>query len=274
MRRTPLLRLGIGLGVALVSVALLAACNDGAGGAGGSGETDEVGLIETPELGACRVLTADDVAAPSNASETVDCAEDHTAQTYAVGPLPERLADVEYDDDALGAWAYETCSSAFMKFLGADESVVMRTVLSWAWFRPSEEAWDQGARWYRCDLVGGTEDTAEFVTLPEDARGLLQGLPADDWMVCAAGETVADSPKVPCTEDHDWRAVTTIKLGEPAEDYPGDRVVEVRTQEYCSRSVGAWLGYPPDYKYGYTYFQQAEWELGNRRSVCWAMTEK
>ena len=37
----------------------------------------------------------------------------------------------------------------------------MRTVLSWAWFRPSEEAWDQGARWYRCDVVGGGDQSKE-----------------------------------------------------------------------------------------------------------------
>ena len=123
--------------------------------------------VAAPELGACRMLEPDDVAASANSAPTVDCADDHTAETYAVGPLPSELDDAAYDDADIGAFAYSTCSQAFMKFLGADESIALRTILSWAWFRPSEEAWDNGARWYRCDLVGGTEDASDFVLLPD-----------------------------------------------------------------------------------------------------------
>jgi hypothetical protein len=48
----------------------------------------------------------------------------------------------------------------------------------------------------------------------------------------------------------------------------------VTTRDYCSDSVGAWLNYPVDYQYGYTWFHEAEWEAGNRRSVCWAKTSE
>ena len=232
--------------------------------------TDE----DPPELGACRVLTPDDVARSSNDSDTVDCSEQHTAETYAVGQLPGIFDDVEYDDATLGAWAYQTCSGAFKDFLGADDSLVMRTVTSWAWFRPSQAAWDDGARWYRCDVVGGGEQSKAYVDLPTTAKGLLLGRPKDQWLVCADGPTVAGSVKVPCTEPHQWRAVTTISLGAEGDDYPGDRVVEVTTRDFCSKSVGAWLNYPVDYDYGYTWFHQAEWEAGNRRSVCWAKTDQ
>ena len=60
----------------------------------------------------------------------------------------------------------------------------------------------------------------------------------DQWMVCGHGLDVAGSAKIPCTEEHNWRAVTTIKLGEPGEEYPGDRVVEVKSRDFCSDSVG------------------------------------
>jgi Septum formation len=241
-------------------------------GCGGDGPTTD--RDERPVLGACRVLAPDDVAAPSNADEAVDCAEPHTAETFAVGELPEKFDGVGYDDAALGAWAYETCSKAFEDFLGADESLVMRTVVSWAWFRPSESAWDDGARWYRCDVVGGGEQSKEYVELPTTAKGLLLGRPRDRWLVCADGPTVAGSVKVPCSDAHDWRAVSTIKLGEPDDPYPGDRVSETTTRDYCSQSVGAWLGYPVDYDYGFTWFHEAEWNAGNRRSVCWAKTSQ
>jgi len=265
--RTPLLR---AVGV-LTLLAALAGCS---GADQGSNEDPaQVDAVEAPKLGACRVLTPEDVALTSNATKIVDCTEPHTAQTYAVGPLPASLADVAYDSRELGQFAYTTCSGAFEKFLGADESLVMRTVLSWAWFRPSEKAWEDGARWYRCDLVGGDDESASYADLPKTARGLLTERP-DEWMVCANGPSVAEGDKVPCTEPHTWRAVTTIKLGEPADPYPGDRVVEVRTKDYCSESVGAWLNYPVNYDYGYTWFHEAEWNAGNRRSVCWARTDQ
>lgn len=239
-----------------------------------SEQSEPAASSSLPVLGACRMLGPDDVSEPSNSSPVVDCADAHTAQTYAVGPLPSTFDDVEYDDDGLGAWAYKTCSRKFMDFLGADESLVMRTVVGWAWFRPSEDAWDDGVRWYRCDVVGGGEQSKEYVELPKTAKGLLLGKPEDRWMVCADGPTVAGSVKVPCSDPHQWRAVTTISLGEREDDYPGDRVVEVTTRDYCSKSVGAWLNYPVDYDFGYTYFHEAEWEAGNRRSVCWAKTDR
>ena len=149
----------------------------------------------------------------------------------------------------------------------------MRTVVSWAWFRPSEKAWDEGARWYRCDVVGGGDQSTDYIALPEYAKGLLQGRTEDRWLVCADGPTVAAGPGSPARRPT-WRAVTTIKLGEPEDDYPGDRLVEVQTREFCYDSVGAWLNYPVDYDFAYTWFHEAEWEVGNRRSICWARTDQ
>ncbi|MCW2794362.1 MAG: hypothetical protein JWO76_3460 [Nocardioides sp.] len=270
-RRRPAAAPTLLLLTALVASVVLSGCGSDPG-QGDNTDPDQVDALVAPELGACRVLSPEDVAAPTNATRTVDCSEKHTAETYAVGPLPDSLDDAGYDDRSVGAWAYDTCSSKFERFLGADESLVMRTTVSWAWFRPSEKAWDKGSRWYRCDVIGGGDQSKEYVALPETAKGLLLGKPDDDWMVCAAGPSVTGSVKIPCSEPHDWRALTTIKLGEKGDDYPGDRLVEVRTRDFCSTSVGAALSYPLDYDFGYTWFHEAEWEAGNRRSVCWART--
>ena len=230
--------------------------------------------VEAPLLGACRQLTPGDVAESSNASPVVDCADEHTAQTFAVGTFPATVAAGGADDEDLGAFIFETCDKRFQSFLGGNESLVMRSILTWAWFRPSAKAWKLGARWYRCDVVGGGEQSRSFVSLPEDAKGVLLGLPDDRWMTCVDGPTVAGAVKIPCSEKHTWRAATTIKLGQPGAPYPGDRLVEVRTRDFCSESVVAWLNYPADYEYGYTYFHKAEWEAGNRRSICWAKTDQ
>lgn len=237
-------------------------------------DPDLVDATDPPDLGSCRVLTPDDVEQPANATKTVDCSEKHTAQTFLVDDLPASFADSAYDDPAVGKYAYDRCSKAYADFLGADESLVLRTILSWAWFRPSDKAWAQGARWFRCDVVGGTSNSDAYRALPETAKGLLLGRPDDRWMVCATGDVFEQSEKVPCSQDHDWRAVSAIKVGEPADSYPGDQVIAGRTDAFCRTAVQAWLNYPATFKFAYTYFHKAEWDAGNRRSVCWAQTDE
>jgi hypothetical protein len=258
------------LPVLFLTLASLLAC--GASDQGSNPDPDQVDSVEVPQLGACRSLTPEDVEQPSNASKTVDCSAAHTAETFAVGELPAKYHDADWNSPELGTYAYRTCGAKFQRFLGADASMVMRAMVSWAWFRPSLKAWEKGARWYRCDIVGGGDQSSSYVDLPKTAKGLLAQRDTDKWMVCAVGPTVAGSKKVPCAAEHQWRAVTSIKLGEPQDPYPGDKLVQVRTRDYCSDSVGAWLGYPVDYDFAYTWFHQAEWEAGNRLSVCWAKT--
>ena len=231
------------------------------------------GPTTVPDLGACRVLTPDDVHQPSNDSPTVPCRQAHTAQTYAVGTLPEQFDDASYDDTQVATYAYRICAQKFIQFTGADESMAMRTILSWVWFGPGSDAWKSGARWYRCDVIGGGDQTRSYVDLPTTVRGLLLGRPKDAWMVCAQGTTVSGSVKLPCNQKHDWRAVTTIVLGDADTAYPGDHAVQVRTRDFCSKSVGAWLDYPVDYDFGYSWFGNDVWVAGNRRSVCWARTD-
>jgi hypothetical protein len=226
-----------------------------------------------PDVGACRTLTPNDAAHPSNSTVPEPCSQPHTAQTYAVDPLPSQFTHAAYDDPDVAAYAYRTCTQQFMDYTGADESLSMRTILSWAWFRPTAAAWDHGARWFRCDVIGGGAQSTRYIDLPATTQDLLTGRPKDVWMVCAQGATVDGSVKVPCSEKHDWRAVTTIVLGDASAKYPGDQAVQARTKDFCSKSVGAWLDYPVDYDFGYSWFQQPEWDAGNRRSVCWARTD-
>ncbi|MGO4256273.1 septum formation family protein [Marmoricola sp. RAF53] len=229
--------------------------------------------LTPPKLGACRDLVPGDLTKPSNDTAPIACTTGHTAQTFAIGTLPAATGK-GYDDPRHGRFVYGTCQKAFAEFLGADESLAMRSRLSWAWFRPSERGWDKGARWYRCDLVGGPADATKLRHLPEDAQGLFSESLPDAWLTCARGPGVGKGTKVACTEKHDWRAVTTVKVGQPDDPYPGDRLVQVRSRDYCQESVGGWMHYPPDYDYGYTWFREAQWATGNRRSICWARTDR
>jgi len=256
---------------AALLVLVLAGCTQ----AGGQDGTSSKAERTPPRLGACRALVPDDITQASNQTAPVGCSQRHTAETFAVGTFPEKLADADNPDDrALGAYVYDRCQQRFQEFLGGDESLVLRSTMTWAWFRPTKDAWADGARWYRCDVVGGPIDASSYRSLPRTLRGFMSSRPDEDWTLCARGTKVAGSEKVPCSTKHDWRAVTTIKLGQPDDAYPGDRIAQIRSQQYCSDSVGAWLNYPAtNYDYGVTVFHEAEWKAGNRRSICWARTD-
>jgi Septum formation len=256
--------------IALLVLAL-GGCTSGKSDDGSTGKAEEA----APQPGACRMLTPADIKQPSNADAPVSCTKRHTAETFSVGTFPAALAGGDRPDDpALGAYVYHRCQGRFQRFLGGDESLVLRSTMTWAWFRATRAAWAKGAHWYRCDVVGGGEQSRSFVALPPTAKGVLLGRPDDRWLVCVNGPSVTGSVKIPCSQKHTWRAVTTIVLGKPGAAYPGDRLAEVRTRDFCSQSVGAWLNYPIDYDYGYTWFHEAEWKAGNRRSICWAKTRQ
>lgn len=242
---------------------------------GGSTDTDSPSATEArkpPVLGACRSLARGDIDRVSNDSATVPCAARHTAETFAVGTFPPTVAAKGMASAALGAYVYRRCHPQFQRFVGADQSLVLRSTLTWAWFRSPSADWKAGGHTWRCDVVGEDERAKELVALPKTARGLLLGKPDDRWLVCVDGPTVTGSVKIACSHTHTWRAVTTVVLGRAGAAYPGDRLSEVRTRDYCSGSVGAWMNYPVDYDYGYTWFHAAEWKAGNRRSICWAKT--
>ena len=258
--------------LAAITLVLLAGC--GAQPQGFDADPDQVDAIEAPANGACRNLTPEDLGNTANASSVVPCSQTHTAETFHVQLLPDQFSDAAYDARSLSSYAGRTCTTAFARFLGTDESTSMRTIVTWAWFRPSGDAWNDGARWFRCDVVGGAVDSAQLVSLPVTAAGLLSDGPDEEWMACVDAPSVAQSPRIACAKPHVWRAVTTIKLGDEDAQYPGDEAVVKRTKDFCSGSVSAWLGYPPDFDFGYTWFGAAAWQSGNRRSVCWARTTK
>lgn len=260
--------------VAAISViALLAgAALSGCGRSVGDQPSD---LTTPPADGACRDLSPADLRHSADDTPVVDCTDKHTAETFYVGRFDGPTVGTTPDDSALAPLAYAACQQAFMDYLGADESIVKRSILTWAWFRPSELGWSRGARWFRCDVIGGGEQSKLFQTLPTTTKGLLADVADDRYMACADGPTVDGAVKVPCSTKHTWRAVATVVLGGPGDPYPGDDEVAATTRQYCSDQVGAWLGYPvADYEFGFTWFHEREWQAGNRRSICWARTTK
>lgn len=242
---------------ACLAVATLAGCG-----------SDQPEPASAPQVGQCRYLTEADLTGASNESPVVKCQDLHTAYTYAVGTLPEEFTT--QDDPGIDTWLYRTCADKFRDYTGADESRSMRAIITWAWWRPNASQWSGGDRAFRCDIIGGSTPLLE---LPRKLKGVLHAPEDKRWMVCATGAALdSDAVRVACNHSHDWRAVTTIKLGEPGDPFPGDRKSAKLARQYCSASVSAWLGYPVGYDLGFTWFSELEWAAGNRRAVCWART--
>ncbi|MGL5808804.1 MAG: septum formation family protein [Nocardioides sp.] len=262
--------IGVLTGIVLVLAAV--GCADQPQGE--SADPAQVDSTEAPDRGACRTLVPDDLSNESNASKLVDCTSAHTAETFLVGKLPVDFDEADYDSPSLAAYASQTCASGFTKFLNTDESTSMRSIIGWFWFRPSRAAWSDGARWLRCDAAAGSADSPRLIPLPNTVRNLLEGGPQDKWMACVDAPSVSESPRVPCSEPHTWRAVTTIKLGDADGKYPGDAKAKKQSKDFCSGSVDAWLGYPEEFDFGYTWFGASAWKAGNRHSICWARTNK
>lgn len=239
----------------------------------GAGSRPAAVSTRAPDTGACRLLTAAQLTQHADDTATVPCTDRHTAQTFLVSTLPATTGQ-QYDDRRHGSYVLRTCEPAFERYLGADESLAMRIRMSWAWFRPSTAAWAKGARWFRCDVVGGPGDATPLRDLPTPLKGFFGRVRPDAWALCAQGATFAGSPKVACSQPHQWRAIATVKLGQPHDPYPGDRRSEVMARDYCSDQVGAWANYSLDYGYAYTWFHRAEWQAGNRRAICWAQTTR
>ena len=110
--------------------------------------------------------------------------------------------------------------------------------MTWAWFRPTKDAWADGAHWFRCDVVGGGEQSKSFVALPDDRQGPAARQARRPLAGLRRRPERQRLGEDPVHREHTWRAVTTIVLGKDTDDYPGDRLVEVRTRDFCSRLGG------------------------------------
>ena len=112
----------------------LSSCTDGSAQSDASSKADRA----APTSGACRSLTPQDIEQASNASPVVDCSAKHTAETFTVGTFPADLVQDDPDDPALGGYVFDRCQRRFQSFLGGDVSLVLRSTMTWAWFRPQQ----------------------------------------------------------------------------------------------------------------------------------------
>jgi hypothetical protein len=223
-----------------------------------------------PQDGTCHQLTyADAVSPTAEVGTPLSCRAAHTSQTYAVGRLTTELDGhlVAVDSPRVQRQVRRTCPARLAAFLGASTERLRLSLLRAVWFSPTVAASDEGADWFRCDViaVGGDEQLA---TLTGSLKGALAG-DKDGYGMCGTAEPGAKGfRRVLCREPHTWRAVRTIPLDGPA--YPGEVAARAAGQKPCQEAGQRVAKDALDYRWGYEWPTAQQWTAGQTYGICWA----
>lgn len=223
-----------------------------------------------PDKGACYRLSYDEAVAPTAAADPVACKRRHNAETYAVGTV-DNLVDghlLAIDSRRVQEAVAQTCPAALGKAVGGTEDDLRLSMVRAVWFTPTVAESDDGASWYRCDLVtlAGTEQLA-------GVKGSLLGVldtpeGRDTYGMC--GTAGPDDPafeRVPCRDTHSWKAFSVIDL--PGTTYPGRAAITQAGEQPCNDAAAGLAADPLDYQWGFEGPDQQQWNAGQTFIRCW-----
>jgi hypothetical protein len=229
-------------------------------------------LPPAPEADTCRELRFVDIGRYSNATPTTSCARRHTGLTFAVTRLSPDIAfdGVRIKNDAIQQQAGEACRTAFEAYVGGDAATRALVRLTATYFLPTQDAYDAGARWVRCDIIALQAERI-LADLPMELEGFLD----DDAAVaayglCSTGEPGAtDSKQVTCDQPHTYRAIAALPLGTMDDSYPGETRTRVVGKQRCEDLIVELLGSDGGFTFGWTFPTTQDWNAGQRFGYCW-----
>src|SRR5690606_17289446 len=142
-------------------------------------------------------------------AEPVPCDEEHTIETVAVGELTD-VASPPTRSSTLARQLYRECEDAAQEFLG----LPWRSTYTWLVLSvPSRRAWNDGARWYRCDL---TMNNAFYQTIPDRTTGSLRDtaepITCLTWLVVES--QLSDIAPSDCTVQHEGELAGVFLVAE------------------------------------------------------------
>ena len=198
----------------VAALLLLTACSTGsadpvakdtAGGSAGTTGSSETPTKSTPthepapppKAGTCRPLSFGAIGRYSNQTATVDCGKPHTALTFAVEQLPEDVAfdGVDVGNDAVQEKASLQCRAAFAKYIGGSAATRALSRLSVTYFVPTQQDFDAGSRWVRCDVIA-LQSARILASLPETVR--VSTTPTKRSTTSASARAVSRGRPAPC----------------------------------------------------------------------------
>jgi hypothetical protein len=236
--------------------------------------TRTVAAPPAPSVGECRDLSYSDISLYSNESKARPCSKAHTAFTFAVGQLPDDVAfdGVKIENDAVQGAAASACQNAYVAYVGGGTAERALTRLTVTYFVPPQAGFDAGAHWVRCDIVALQSDNS-LADLPSKLEGFLDSGRSGDYDVCSRGDPSASgSILVMCTQDHTYRAVAAIRLGDPRASYPGEQATLVQGKQDCKQTISDLLGVSGGFTFSWTYPSPSDWSAGQRFGYCWNET--
>jgi hypothetical protein len=269
--------------VSATAAVLLAACGGGGPPAGVDGDlTDEWGGLAGPEpfVPAAQACHPDafTASAPLTAYQPVGCDQPHLVETVHVGRFGEQASKLDAPptpDSSAQRRAYSECEKQVKEYLGAD----FRQGRLWLGVAtPSEQGWEGGARWFRCDLM----EVESVYGAPVPRQESLSGKLAEDrklrlgcYSVSVEDGSVRKMSPVSCDKSHDAEFVGLWRAPDGRYPDPAADDAEAGVYEGCRERVAQFVSVPVDgdlvYRTGTIadWMSRQDWDAGDRAFRCY-----
>jgi hypothetical protein len=242
----------------------------------GTKHSSAVAAPEPPKVGECRDLSYSDISLYTNESRPQPCSKPHTGYTFAVEQLPDDVAfaGVNIENDAVQGAAADACQQAYVAYIGGGTAERALTRLTVTYFVAKQAGFDAGAHWVRCDIVALQSDDS-LGDLPRKLEGFLDHGHTGDYDVCSRGDpSMSGSMLVMCAQDHSYRAVAALRLGDSNAPYPGEQATLLQGKQDCRQAIGDLLGITGGFTFSWTYPSASDWSAGQRFGYCWNQTDR
>lgn len=222
----------------------------------------------TPQVGTCYTYRADVLKAVSTPATPVDCAGEHTAETYYVGTVTEAFGTPSKSTQAMRLSAGRPCTTAALNaYLGMPDRKLPSRFRTTVLF-PTDEQWAAGERWFRCDVVLQGGLALKAFTGP--VKALVAATPQTQFDFCTPGQPNAKATSAyPCTSPKkNWIKVLSSELGGPGSKFPGQHTVERKTRTLCEKQGKKWSGKQKYPGWWAIWPTAVGWRQGNRSAQC------
>lgn len=222
-----------------------------------------------PDAAACYSLALAAALEPTSDTEPVPCDGPHTTRTVYVGQI-DPIVDghlLAIDSARVQKQIATACRKRVDDHLGGTVETRRLSRFEATWFSPTLEQGDDGALWFRCDLllVSGPETLGE---LPVRTRGVLKDPKSlDRYGTCGTASPAAEGfRRVACAAPHTWRARAAFDL--PAGTTYLEKSATADADARC-RDVTVDLTEDLKLRWSFEWPTKAQWDGGQRYGLCW-----
>jgi hypothetical protein len=230
-------------------------------------------LPPAPRNEACYRLSIKQLALPTNSSRPTSCNSRHDTQTIYVGRL-DTVVDghlVAIDSPRVQRQLERTCPAQLARYLGGSAQTLNLSRFHVVWFSPTLSQSEQGADWFRCDVIAfGRGDALFGLPAPAKLKGALaaSGALARYGLCGTAAPGARTFQRVICARRHSWRALSTIAIP-GGRRYPGASRVRASGDATCKTQAQQQAGNSLKYQYGWEWPTGKQWAAGQHYGFCW-----